>query len=192
VGIQTAITDALLNTVLIPLLIIAGIIVLNLRAERRKPTSPIARHARLRHGLAALPLYYLAVGAGHAVLARVSDVQTIGLSRDGQAFLGTWVLGVVFMVLAILIAPFAIQAERSVGALVRGALAALAVAAGVVAYTVSRGYEVLDYERGPVIGDARPDVAVIILAAIGAYAVSHIAARLSASRAEKVTAAAPP
>ena len=193
-------------------LIIVGVVALttrNIRAARRGTTPPTGRFAGFRKGLAAVPLYFVAVGAGHLALAMVWYDQTTGLARDGQAFSTTFVLGLGFILLGLVAAPFAIPAERDLGGLVRSALSAIVVAAVVVAYTASRGYQVggvagelhciVEQGReicprgdGTYIMDARPDVFVMILAAIGAYALSHIVTRLSQRGAQKLAATALP
>lgn len=189
----------------IPLLIIAGVVALTIRNTRAavRGTPPSGRFAGFRKGLAAVPLYLVAVGVGHLALAIVWYDRTTGLARDGQAFSGTMVLGIGFILLGLVAAPFAIPAERDFGGLVRGALGALGVAAAVVAYTASRGYlvggtpgelhciveqgrELCPPGDGTWIMDARPDVFVMLLAVMGAYALSHIATRLSQPRAQRL------
>ncbi len=161
----------------------------------------------MRKGLLAIPLYLFAVGIGHFALARIWSEQTTGLPRDGQAFSGTMVLGVGFVLLGIIALPV-LLAERSPAALARGSLAALIVAAAVVAYTASRGYlmggvtggtpciVISVGPSGPVcappggptyIADAQPDAFVMLLAIIGAYALAHLAARLQERRAISLT-----
>ncbi len=182
----------------IPLLIITGVLALTIRNTRAamRDTTPTGRFAGFRMGLAAVPLYLVAVGVGHLALAIVWYDRTTGLARDGQAFSGTMVLGIGFILLGLVAAPFAIPAERDFGGLVRGALGALGVAAAVVAYTASRGYlvggtpgelhciveqgrELCPPGDGTWIMDARPDVFLMLMAVIGAYALSHIVTRLS-------------
>ena len=189
----------------IPLLIVTGVVALttrNTRAALRK-TPPTGTFAGFRKGLAAVPLYFVAVGIGHLALAMVWYDRTTGLARDGQAFSGTMVLGLGFILLGLVTAPFAIPAERELGGLVRGALGALGVAAGVVGYTTTRGYlvggtpgdlhciveqgqEFCPPGDGTWIMDARPDVFVMLLAVVVAYALSHIATRLSQPRAHSL------
>ena len=189
----------------IPLLIISGVVALTARNTGRSmhDTPPIGRFAGFRKGLAALPVYFVAVGVGHLALAMVWYDRTTGLARDGQAFSGTFVLGVGFILLGLVAAPFAIPAERELGGLVRSAVAALGVAAAVVAYTASRGYLVggtpgelhciIEQGRefcppgdGTWIMDARPDLFVMLVAVVGAYAFAHIAARLTQTRAQRL------
>jgi len=158
----------------------------------------------MRKGLLAVPLYFIAVGVGHVALALNWSEKTIGLPRDGQAFSGTFVLGAGFVLLGIIACLVALAFERSFAALARGALAALVVAGAVVAYTASRGYLIggvtggapcITEPGGPVcapgagtyIADAQPDVFVMLVAAIAAYAVAHVAARLGERRAMAVT-----
>lgn len=157
----------------------------------------------MRKGLLAIPLYLCAVGIGHVALALNWYERTTGLPRDGQAFTGTMVLGAGFVLLAAIVVPVALALDRGLGALARGSLAALAVSAAVVAYTASRGYlmggegagtpciVVSIGPSGPVcappggptyVADARPDVFVMLLAGIGAYALAHLAARLRERR----------
>jgi hypothetical protein len=197
-------------TLPIPLLIITGVVALTVRNTRaaKRETPPGVRFAGFRAGLAAAPLYFVAVGVGHLALAMVWYDHTTGLARDGQAFSGTFVLGLGFIMLGLVVAPFAIPAEREVGGLVRGALGALAVAGAVVAYTASRGYLVggtpgelnciIEQGRqlcppgdGTWIMDARPDAFVMLLAVVGAYALAHIAARLGQTRTQKLAEASP-
>lgn len=157
----------------------------------------------MRRGLLAVPLYLCAVGIGHIALAMYWYDRTTGLPRDGQAFSGTMVLGVGFVLVGLLAAPVGLVIERSPAALARGLLAAFVVAAAVVAYTASRGYLLGGVTGGPpciVIGigpsgpicepsggptyiaDAQPDVFVMLLAGIGAYALAHVAVRLQERR----------
>lgn len=162
----------------------------------------------MRKGLLAIPLYLCAVGIGHLALALYWSDRTSGLPRDGQAFLGTMVLGVGFALLGIIATPVVLLLERSPVALARESLTALVVAAAVVAYTASRGYllggvtggtpciVISTGPSGPVcappggptyIADAQPDVFVMLLASIGAYALAHLAARLQERRAISLT-----
>lgn len=192
-------------TLPIPLLIITGVVALTARNTRRSmhDTPPIGRFAGFRRGLAAVPLYFVAVGVAHLALAMVWYDRTTGLARDGQAFSGTFVLGLGFTLLGLVVAPFAIPAEREFGGRVRGAVAAIGVAAAVVAYTASRGYLVggtpgelnciIEQGRefcppgdGTWIMDARPDAFVMLLAVVGAYGLAHIVARLSQTRTQRL------
>lgn len=149
------------------------------------------------------------VGIGHIALALYWYDRTTGLPRDGQAFSGTMVLGAGFFLLGLIAMPVVlVLGERSLVALARGSLAALVVAGAVVAYTASRGYLLGGVTGGPpciVIGigpsgpicappggptyiaDAQPDVFVMLLATIGAYALAHLAARLQERRATSPT-----
>ena len=151
----------------------------------------------------AVPLYLCAVGVGHLALALYWSDRTTGLPRDGQAFSGTMVLGAGFVLLGLVVMPVALFAERSVAAFARGSLAALVVAAGVVAYTASRGYLLGGGTGGPpcivtgagpsgpicappggptYIADAQPDVFAMLLATIGAFGLAHLAARIQRTR----------
>ena len=163
-------------------------------AAVQAPETP-GRFSRFRTGAAAIPVYLLFVGIGHIVLALVMSSQATG-PRDGQAFSGTFVLGLAFVVLGLFALPVALGREHGPRALLRGALLGLAVAAVVVTYTASRGYarggvagelhciveqgrEICPPGDGTWIVDARPDVFVILLAAIGVYALSHVLGRLN-------------
>jgi hypothetical protein len=149
----------------------------------------------VRRGLLAIPLYLFAVGLGHSALALYWYDRTTGLPRDGQAFSGTFILGVGLVVLAIVSALVVLRFDRSRLALARGAAAGLVVAALMVGYTASRGYlfggvtggtPCIAEATGPVcapgggsyIADAQPDVVVILLGIIAAYALAHAAARI--------------
>lgn len=195
----------------IPLTIITGVMALTTRNTRAalRGTPSTGRFAGFRKGLAAAPLYSVAVGVGHLALAMVWYERTTGLARDGQAFSGTMVLGLGFILLGLVSAPFIVPAERDLGGLLRGALVALGVAAAVVAYTASQGYlvggtpgelhciieqgrEICPPGDGTWVMDARPDVLVMILAAFAAYAVSHILARLSQGRRQRLAAPTAP
>jgi hypothetical protein len=149
----------------------------------------------MRRGALAAPIYFIAVGVAHVALAVNWSQRTEGLPRDGQAFTGTIALGVGFVFLGLLVSLVAQRLERGGGAVVRGTLAALVVAAVVVVYTASRGYLMgglgggppcITESSGPVcapgagvyIADAQPDVIVMLFAAIAAWALAHIAARL--------------
>jgi hypothetical protein len=159
------------------------------------PRPATGRFSGFRKGLAAVPTYFAAVGAGHLGLAMVWYEHTTGLARDGQAFSGTLLLGLGFIVLGLVTAPFAFLLERDLGGLLRGALSAIVIAAAVVAYTASRGYliggvagelhciveqgrELCPRGDGTYIVDARPDVLVVMFAVIAAYGLSHIIARM--------------
>ena len=164
------------------------------------------RFSGFRMGAVAVPLYLFFVGVGHILLAQIMSSQATG-PRDGQAFIGTFVLGLMFVVLALFALPVALGRENGVPALLRGALVGLVVAAAVVAYTASRGYLLggvtggtpciaITGPSGPVcappggptyIADAQPDVFVMLLASIGAYALAHLAARLRERRAISLT-----
>jgi hypothetical protein len=153
----------------------------------------------VRKGVLAIPLYLFAVGVGHIALALYWYDRTTGLPRDGQAFSGTLVLGAGVVLLGVLATPIALRFDRSVLALARGAVAALGVAAAVVAYTASRGYLLGGLTGGPpcivestgpvcapgggtYIADAQPDLFVILVATLAAYALAHVAARLQERR----------
>ncbi len=163
------------------------------RAAVQAPQTP-GRFSGFRTGAAAIPVYLLFVGIGHIVLALVMSSQATG-PRDGQAFSGTFVLGLVFVVLGLFALPVALGCEHGARALLRGALLGLAVAAAVVTYTASRGYarggvagelhciveqgrEICPPGDGTWIMDARPDVFVMLLAAVGVYALAHVLGRL--------------
>lgn len=156
----------------------------------------------------AIPMYLFLVGIGHIALALYWYDLTSSAPRDGQAFTGTMVLGAGFAVLAIVVALVVLPFERGLGALARGSLAALVTAAAMVGYTASRGYLMggatdappcIAERGGPVcvpatyagtyIADARPDVFVMLVATVAAYALAHIAARVRENRAS-VTAMA--
>lgn len=148
-----------------------------------------------RSGLAAVPVYFIAMGAGHIALARHWYDVTTGLARDGQAFSGTFIFGVLFVLIGLVTTPVALAFERDPKSLARGTLAGIAAAAAVVGYTASLGYEVfgspgelnciIEQSRqvcppgdGTWIGDGRPDPVVMTVAAVGAYWLSHLASRL--------------
>lgn len=191
----------------IPLLIVAGAVALTKRNTERalRGAAPMGRLDGFRKGLAAIPLYLMAVGVGHFALAMVLYDRTTGLARDGQAFSGTYVLGVGFFLLGLVAAPFVIPAERDARGVLRGALSAFSVAALVVADTASSGYQIggvagelhciVEQGReicppgdGTWIMDARPDVFVMLLAVIAAYGLSHILARIGQQMPPRVTA----
>jgi hypothetical protein len=157
----------------------------------------------VRRGFLAVPLYLCAVGIGHIALALYWSDRTTGLPRDGQAFMGTAVIGAGFVILGLIATPVGLVLERSLVALARGSLAALVVAGAVVAYTASRGYLLGGATSGPpcivvgvgpsgpicappggptYIADAQPDAFVMLLGGIGAFALAHVAARLQERR----------
>lgn len=157
----------------------------------------------MRRGILAIPVYWVAVGIGHIALALRWSADTVGLPRDGQAFSGTMVLGAAFVIFGIVATLVALRFERSLVAFARGSVAALLVAASVVAYTASRGYLLGGVTGGPpciVIGmspsgpvcappggptyiaDAQPNVFVMLLASIAAFALAHLLARLQERR----------
>ncbi|MEP6695013.1 MAG: hypothetical protein ABJB39_10230 [Chloroflexota bacterium] len=151
----------------------------------------------MRKGVLAVPIYFIAVGVGHVALAMYWTQLTVGLPRDGQAFSGTALLGAGFVFLGMLVFAVALAFERNLAALGRGSVAALAVAGAVVAYTASRGYvmggltgaapcivegTVPVCAPGTYIADGQPDVFVMLLAAVVAYALAHVAARLQEPR----------
>lgn len=152
----------------------------------------------LRRGVAAVPLYFIAVGLAHVALAMVFSSRTEGLARDGQAFSGTLVLGVLFVLFGLLMTPFALVLERDSRGLARGAIVAAVLAAIIAGYTaattaaqgyvtggtpgvlnciVEQGRQICPRGDGTWIMDARPDVLVMILALFGAYLAAHIIAR---------------
>ena len=159
----------------------------------------------MRRGLLAIPLYLCAVGIGHIALAVTWYDRTTGLPRDGQAFSGTMVLGAAFVLLGLIATPVMLLLERSVAALAFGSLSAFLVAASVVAYTASRGYLFGGTSEGTpcipsngpsdtacvppggptYIADAQPDLSVMLLASIGAYALAHVAMRLRLASARR-------
>jgi hypothetical protein len=149
----------------------------------------------MRKGTLAVPIYFIAVGVGHVALAVNWSERTVGLPRDGQAFSGTFVLGVGFVFLGLLAFLVALRFERGLAAVARGTLAALFVAGAVVAYTASRGYLMgglgggppcITEPSGPVcapgggvyIADAQPDALVMLFGAVAAWALAHVAARI--------------
>lgn len=115
------------------------------------------------------------------------------------------VLGAAFVLLGLIATPVVLLRDRSVVALALGSLSALFVAASVVAYTASRGYLLggttggtpciaTNGPSGPAcvppsgptyIADAQPDVSVMLLASIGAYALAHLAMRLRLASARR-------
>jgi hypothetical protein len=158
----------------------------------------------VRRGLLAIPLYLCAVGVGHIGLAQYWESQTTGLPRDGQAFLGIFLLGASLVLLGLIELPIVLRLERGEIAFARGCLAGVVVAAAVVGYTASRGYLLGGLTggtpcivvgvgpNGPIcappggptyIAGAQPDILVMLLATIGAYALAHLAARLQERRA---------
>lgn len=162
----------------------------------------------MRRGLLAIPFYLCAVGIGHIALAIYWYDRTTGLPRDGQAFSGTMVLGGGFVILGLIAMPVGLLLERSLVARAYAALTGLVVAGAIVAYTASRGYLLGGVTDGPpcivvgvgpsgpicappggptYIADARPDVFVMLLASIGAYAVAHLAGRLQERRGISLT-----
>jgi len=183
-------------TLRVRLLIITAVVALTVRNSRAamRQMPPNGRFVGFRQGLAAMPFYFVAVGVGHVALAMVWYDHTTGLARDGQAFSGTMVLGIAFVLLGLATAPFAIPSEPTLVDLVRGALAGLGVGAAVVAYTASQGYvmggtagelrciveqgrEICSPGDGTWIMDARPDVFLMILPVLVAYLVAHVIAR---------------
>ena len=153
-------------------------------------------------GVLAVPLYFVAVGIAHIALAINWTERTSGLPKDGQAFSGTAILGLGFIFLGMLATAPALAFERSLVGLTRGAVAAVVVAATVVTYTASRGYlmggvtggspciveagaPVCAPGGGTYIADAQPDPLLMLFAAVGAYALAHIAARFQERSAER-------
>lgn len=172
------------------------------RPEVRAPRAP-SRFGGFRTGAAAIPAYLISVGAGHVALAQIMSEQATG-PREGQAFLGTLVLGLMFVVLGLFAVPLAFG--RGPWTIVRAALIGVVVAVAVVAYTASRGYEmggvagepqcIVEQGReicpagnGTYIVDARPDVVIMLLAGAGAYAVAHVLGRRTARPTAAMTAA---
>lgn len=167
------------------------------QADARTAQTP-GRFSGFRTGAAAIPVYLLSVGVGHIVLALVMSSQATG-PRDGQAFSGTFVLGLTFVVLGLFALAVALGRERSVSAAFRGGVLGLVIALAVVGYTASRGYD-----RGGVVGeihcvveqgqevcppgdgtwirDARPDLVVMLLAIVAAYALAHALGRATSRR----------
>lgn len=159
-------------------------------AEVQAP-QPLSRVSGFRIGALVVPAYLVFVGAGHTVLAMFMSSQATG-ARDGQAFSGTFVLGSMLVVTGLF--ALAIARERGLGPIVRSGIIGLVVAVAVVGYTYTRGYDVggVAGERrciveqgreicapgdGTYIKDARPDLLVILLGAVGAYALAHLLGR---------------
>ncbi|MDP9320941.1 MAG: hypothetical protein M3P16_07580 [Chloroflexota bacterium] len=155
---------------------------------------PPSRFSGFRIGALAVPAYLVFVGVGHTVLATFMSAQATG-PRDGQAFSGTFVLGLMLVVVGLFALPIA--RERGLGPIVRSGVVGLVVAVAVVGYTYTRGYDVggVAGERhciveqgreicpagdGTYIKDARPDLSVILLGAVGAYALAHLLGRRAA------------
>src|SRR5438552_18241762 len=151
------------------------------------------RRLSLRKGLLAVPLYLFAVGVGHSALALIWYDRTTGLPRDGQAFSGTFVLGVGLVLIAIITALVALPFDRTRLALVRGSVAALVVAASVVGYTASRGYLLGGLTggspciteatgrgcapgAGTYIADAHSDASLFLVGLVGACAPGRVSA----------------
>lgn len=142
------------------------------------PHTP-ARSSAFRWGATAVPAYLLFAGVGHMLVAQTMSAQATG-PRDGQAFAGTFVLGLMFVVGALFALPFALRLESQGGlsALLRGTLVGLVVAAAVVLYTASRGIDRAEVPGvGPIIRDARPDLPIMLLGTLGAYALAHLVGR---------------
>jgi hypothetical protein len=157
------------------------------------------RFGGFRTGALAAPMYLFFAGVGHVPLALIMSSLATG-PRDGQAFSGLFVLGLMFVVLGLATLPIAFGYERGVLPFVRGASVGLVVALVVVAYTASRGIErggvagvplpcIVEQGReicppgdGTYIMDARPDIPVMLLAALGAYALAHLLGRLRPAR----------
>jgi len=158
--------------------------------DARSPRAP-SRFSGFRNGVLAVPAYLVFVGVGHTVLAQVMSAQATG-PRDGQAFSGTFVLGLMLVVIGLF--ALAVARERRAGAIARSAAVGLVIAVAVVGYTYSLGYdmggvpgerhciveqgrEICPSGDGTYIKDARPDLLVIVLAAVGAYALAHALGR---------------
>lgn len=166
-----------------------------LPVRRDDPVAPApSRFSGFRVGALAIPAYLVFVGIGHTVLAQAMSAQATG-PRDGQAFSGTFVLGLMLVVIGL----FALAVAREVGraANARAIVVGLAIAVAVVGYTYTRGYDVggVAGERhciveqgrevcpagdGTYIKDARPDVLIIVFGAVGAYALAHVLGRRAA------------
>lgn len=161
--------------------------------EVRTPR-PLSRLSGFRIGALVVPAYLVFVGAGHTVLAMFMSSQATG-PRDGQAFSGTFVLGLMLVVVGLF--ALAIARERGLGPIVRSGIIGLVVAVAVVGYTYTRGYDVggVAGERrciveqgreicapgdGTYLKDARPELLVILLGAVGAYALGHLLGRRAA------------
>jgi hypothetical protein len=148
--------------------------------------------------LFAVPIYLVAVGAGHVWLAMQFYERTTGLARDGQAFSLTAVIGLGFIVLGIVATPVALLLERSRSALALGALVGLAMAAAVIAYTavgtaiqgyvtggvpgelhciVEGGREICPPGDGTWIAEARTDPLIMLVGGAIAYVLANGAAR---------------
>jgi len=163
---------------------------------RRDPrvVRPPSRFSGFQIGALAVPAYLVFVGVGHTVLAQVMSAQATG-PRDGQAFSGTFVLGLMLVVVGLF--ALALAREHGLGPIVRSVVVGLVVAVAVVGYTYTRGYDVggVPGERrciveqgreicaagdGTYIKDARPDLLIILLGAVGAYALAHLLGRRAA------------
>lgn len=166
---------------------------LPVRRDDRVARAP-SRFSGFRVGALALPAYLVFVGIGHTVLAQVMSAQATG-PRDGQAFSGIFVLGLMLVVIGLF--ALAVAREGGLAAIARAIAVGLAIALAVVGYTYTRGYDVggVPGERrciveqgreicpegdGTYIKDARPDVSVIVLGAVGAYALAHFLGRRAA------------
>ena len=163
------------------------------RRENRAEPAP-SRFGGFRIGALAIPAYLVFIGVGHVVLAQVMSAQATG-PRDGQAFSGTFVLGLMLAVVGLF--ALAVARERGAVAIARATVVGLAIAAAVVGYTYTRGYDVggVPGERhciveqgreicpagdGTYVKDARPDLVVIVLGALAAYALAHVLGRRAA------------
>jgi hypothetical protein len=163
------------------------------RREHRATRAP-SRFGGFRVGALAIPAYLVFVGIGHTVLAQVMSAQATG-PRDGQAFSGTFVLGLMLVVIGLF--TLAVAREGGLRAIARATIVGLVVAVAVVGYTYTRGYDVggVPGERhciveqgreicpagdGTYIKDARPDLLIIVLGAVGAYALAHFLGRRAA------------
>lgn len=163
---------------------------------RARPREPKRFGSRV--GALAVPSYLLAVGVGHVALALNLSARAQG-PQDGQAFSGTFFLGIVFVVLSLFALPLALGLERGIAALLRGAAVGLLIAIVVVGYTASRGIDrggevgvkrcIMEFGReicapgdGTYIKDARPDVLAVLLAALAAYGLAHGLGRAASVR----------
>jgi hypothetical protein len=161
--------------------------------EDARTTHTPGRFSGFRTGALAVPAYLFFVGVGHMKLAQLMSDQATG-PRDGQAFSGMFVLGLTFVVLSLFAVAVALGRERSASAAVRGGVIGVLIALAVVGYTASRGYErggvsgeihcVVEQGReicpsgdGTWIKDGRPDLIVMLLAAVAAYALAHVVSR---------------
>ena len=161
-------------------------------------TAKDVQRSGFRKGALAVPPYLILVGIAHVALALEFSRRTEFLARDGQAFSGTAVIGVLFVFAGLLAFGFALAFERDLAGLARGAIAALVMTAVVAGYTaastavlgyftggtpgvlrciVEGGREICPPGDGTWIADARTDVLVLMAGALVAYFISHAIAR---------------